>query len=171
MIILRTTDGVRYGIRQIRQEDRPYLVIGIQELSPITRYRRFLSARTTLTDSELDHLLSCDGWNHIAVVAASVDEDGRELDGIGVARFHRDPNNPSVGEVAIVVIDAWQGKGIGFTLLQELKRLCVNVGVEDWKATIMGENEAAQALFAKVGETVLVEADELHVTLHIEIGP
>ena len=169
MIVNRAANKRKYGIRAIRHDDRSQLLSGVHKLSPTTRYRRFNSARKSFSKHELDHLTSCDGWNHIALIAASIGSDGQEKSGIAVGRFYRDRSNPKWGEVAIVVTDSWHGQGVGTSLLRELSALCRQVGVEGWRASIMIDNQPALRLFAKVGRVIQYDTDENHVTLHIEL--
>ncbi len=164
---LTTTDGRRFCIRPIQPDDRSHLQSGIQRLSPDSRYRRFHSARRNLSERELDFLTCCDGTNHIALVATAVDNLGTETEGIGVARFFRDPTDHQSGEIAIVIADPWQGSGVGLAMLTELKRRCLSVDVHRWKATVDSDNYAAIRTFTKVGQVIQSQSTDSRV--HIEI--
>lgn len=122
-------------------------------MSPRSRYLRFHTTREELTDSELDHLVNCDGRDRIAFVVVGVDETG-ECAEIGVARCYRQADDPQLAEVAFLVVDAWQGLGIGHRLLSTLAAYCVEVGVLRWSAMVVGENDEAFRMFERVG-TVL----------------
>jgi len=165
-----TADGRRYIVRQIRPDDREHLVAGIGKMSPATRYQRFHNARSEFSPEELNFLVSCDGQNHIAYVAMALNYKNEEGEGVAVTRFYRDPNNSEWGEVAVVVIDAWQNVGIGSVLLATLADHCRRTGVKGWRATIIGDNERAVHLFGKVGTIVLREWEERSLILHVELS-
>lgn len=147
----RLPDGRSYRIRPIRAEDRPALHRGFLQMSPQARYLRFHTAREVLTDPELDHLVNCDGQNRIAFVAVGLDEKGIENAEIGVARCYRNAEDPSVAEVAFLVVDHWQGLGIGYRLLTTLAEYCLQIGVTHWNALVLAENAGAFHLFERVG--------------------
>jgi GNAT superfamily N-acetyltransferase len=99
-----------------------------------------------------------------------LDPEDQEGEGIGVTRFFRDPNNAEWGEVAIVVIDAWQGSGIGSALLEALANHCLRTGVKGWRAAILGDNDRAVHTFEKFGKVVLREWEERSLVLHVELN-
>ena len=170
MAVYTTTDNRQYVVRPIQGIDREHLVAGLGKMSPTTRYHRFLTARTDFTDEELDFLISCDGKDHIAYVCRALEANGQEGEGVAVARFFRDPNNREWGEVAIVVIDAWQEVGLGSILLGTLAKQCRTTGAKGWRATLLGENERAAHLFAKVGKVVMREWEYRSLVLHIRLN-
>lgn len=168
---IRTTkDGRHYIIRPIESADRVHLREGIRKLSPESRYRRFHSARQHLSERELDFLTCCDGTNHIALVAALVDSEGQETEGIAVARFYRDGHHPSTGEVAIVVGDWWQGVCVGSAMLQELCRRCVEVQTTHWKASLDADNVPAIRALGKIGPNEGTKPSENRITLTISLA-
>ena len=107
-------DGARIRVRQGHSEDRELLLRGFQRLSEESRYRRFLAPMPELTDSMVDYLVDLDHHDHEAILA--LDEETGE--GIGVARYVRDSSRPDRAEVAVTVIDDWQGRGVGTILLE-----------------------------------------------------
>ena len=70
-------------------------------------------------------------------------------DGIGMARFLRDPDDPRLAEVATVVIDAWQGRGVGKALVDRLAARLRSVGVDRITARMLVGNQAARRLLAR----------------------
>jgi GNAT superfamily N-acetyltransferase len=67
-----------------------------------------------LTEGMVRYLTEIDHHDHEAIIA--LDEQTGE--GIGVARYVRDQERPEVAEVAVTVIDDWQGRGLGTLLLE-----------------------------------------------------
>jgi len=132
-------------IRPIDGGDRDRLRDSHERLSPETRYRRFLAVKPHLTSADIRYLVDIDGRNHVALVATLPEADGAPI--VGVARFIRIPDEPEVAEVAVVVDDALQGRGVGTELLARLAEQAVARGVHRFRATMLADNIAVQRLF------------------------
>ena len=114
-------DGSRVRIRQGRRSDGELLVRGFDRLSPESRYRRFLTPLPALNGRILGYLTDVDHHDRESMVA--LNEQGTA--GLGVARYVRDVNRPDAAEVALTVIDGWQGRGLGTLLLEVISaRAC-----------------------------------------------
>ena len=110
-------DGTRILLRPIEAGDKARLSVALGRLSQETIRRRFLAAKPRFSSGELRYLTEVDGHNHIALVAVLAD-DPETL--VGVARCVRLPEHPETAEFAIVVADAFQGRGLGTLLAREL---------------------------------------------------
>ena len=121
---VRLPDGAEIVIRQVGPEDAAQLKAGFEHLGAVSRYRRFLAPVDHLSPKQLSYLTHVDHISHEAIVAL----DAVTGDGIGIARFLRDPDDPRLAEVAIVVIDAWQGRGVGKVLVDRLAAACARSG-------------------------------------------
>jgi hypothetical protein len=96
----RLADGTRIHTRPLRPDDREKLRNGFARMSPESKYRRFFSAPSSLSESTLDYLTRTDGWHHVAI-GAELGDDGADTSyGIGIARFVRLPENPAKAEAA-----------------------------------------------------------------------
>ncbi len=125
-------------IRPIRPDDRERLQLSHERLSERSRYRRFMTSKPTLGTAEANYLVDIDGSDHYALVATA---DGPEAEVIvGVARYIRLPRHPEIAEFAIVVADAWQGRGLAGELLGRLADAAVTRGVRRFAATIFADN-------------------------------
>jgi RimJ/RimL family protein N-acetyltransferase len=133
-------------IREIRADDKELLAAGYARLSERSRLRRFLAPKPRLTKSDLRYLTEVDGINHFAIVATIGD------DIIGVARWVRLFDDPETAEAAIVVGDAFQGKGLGKRLARELADTARARGVRRIRASILSDNPPAHALMRVIGE-------------------
>ena len=89
-------DGSHLRIRQGRRSDRELLLRGFERLSPESRYRRFLAPMPELSEDLVRYLTEIDHHDHEAMIAL----DERTGEGIGVARYVRDPDRTEVAEVA-----------------------------------------------------------------------
>lgn len=132
-------------IRPIHAGDRERLRDSHERLSPETRYRRFLAVKPHLTSADLRYLVDIDGRDHVALVVTLPEAEEEPI--VAVARFIRIPEEPQVAEVAIVVADALQGRGIGTELLARLAEEAVARGVRRFRATMLADNVAVHRLF------------------------
>jgi len=109
-------DGSLVRLRQGHSSDKELLIRGFARLSPESRYRRFLAATPELTEEMVRYLTQIDHRDHEAIIALE-DKTG---EGIGVARYVRSKERPDVAEVAVTVVDDWQGRGLGTLLLEAI---------------------------------------------------
>jgi RimJ/RimL family protein N-acetyltransferase len=138
-------DGTRALIRPIRPDDKPLLEDGLRRLSPESAHRRFLGAKPYLSPAELRYLTEVDGRDHIALVAVDADEPSVL---IAVARCVRLPDRPDTAEMAIVVGDEWQGRGLGRVLAETLAQAAARVGIRRFAAVILADNLQARRLLS-----------------------
>jgi RimJ/RimL family protein N-acetyltransferase len=135
-------------LRPFRPGDGDLLVAGFERLSPESRYRRFLAPMPRLSPSLLAFLTEVDGLDHCAW-AALAEEDG-EMVGVGVARFVRLADREAA-DVAVTVIDAYQGRGIGARLLDALVLEALEHGITRFEGLLLAENLPARRMLARAG--------------------
>jgi hypothetical protein len=92
--------GGTQTLRLVRPEDKELLREGFAQLSPTSRYLRFFAAKQDLTEAELVQLTELNGIDRLALGAVRERPDG-EREGLGVARFARDPAAPDVADAAV----------------------------------------------------------------------
>jgi RimJ/RimL family protein N-acetyltransferase len=143
----RLRDGRPYVVRPIRPEDKALLADGLARTSAQSIHRRFLGPKPRFTAAELRYLTEVDGDAHVAMVAVLADDPAGL---IGVGRWVRDAADPTSAEVAIIVADELQGQGLGTELGLVLADAAGLRGVRRFTATMLAENRAAQALFARI---------------------
>ena len=135
-------DGLSVLIRPIEPDDKRRVADAFERLSPETRYRRFFAPLERLTRQDLRYLTEVDHHDHEALVAVNP-ENGTI---IAVARYVRS-QDPTEAEVAVVVGDPWQGKGVGSALLERLVERARGSGIDHFVALVLSENEDAIELF------------------------
>jgi GNAT superfamily N-acetyltransferase len=160
----RLRDGERIEIRPIRPEDRDDLAAGVRELSPESRYRRFLGATAELSERHLRYLTEVDHHDHEALVAV---EAGTEH-GVGVARFVRSSEDPEVAEIAVAVADPWQRRGVGTALLRRLNERAREEGIRRFSAEVLTENRPMLELIRELGEVHVKSHEQGSVALEVE---
>jgi GNAT superfamily N-acetyltransferase len=134
-------DGSVIELREISPDDKAILAAGFERLSPESRYRRFFAPLERLSETDLAYLTEVDHDDHEAVLALDL---GGEP--VGVARYIRGYEEGEA-EVAVVVVDGWQGKGAATALLERLAERAAENGVERFVALVLQENEEAIELF------------------------
>jgi RimJ/RimL family protein N-acetyltransferase len=140
-------DGSEVIVRPLRDIDKPLLLEGFGRLGERSRYQRFLGFKSRLSTKELEYLTDVDHVGHEAIGAIDP-ESGR---GVGVARLVRERPGSPVAEAAVAVVDAWQGRGLGWALLERLAARAHEVGVTEFTASLLVDNRAMLALFARLG--------------------
>ena len=144
----RLPDGAQILIRPIRADDKRFLEDGLRQLSPESVHRRFLSPKRSFSRAELRYLTEVDGRDHVALVAEYPGEPVRRL--IAVGRFVRWHDDPEAAEVAIVVADDWQRRGVGSLFAKRLATRARLAGIRRFTATMSSDNVAAHKLMHKL---------------------
>ena len=121
---------------------------GLRHLSDESVQRRFLTLKRSFSRSELRYLTEVDGRDHVALVAEYPGEPVRRL--IAVGRFVRVADGPDSAEVAIVVADDWQRRGVGSQVADLLADEARRHGNRRFTATMASDNIAAQKLMQRL---------------------
>lgn len=141
-------------MRALTPADATLLAEGFRELSSESRHRRFLHSVNALGPKELAYLTNVDGHDHIAVAAGIVDPERDFEIGIGVAHAIRYPDEPRCAELAVTVVDAWHGRGVGSVLTRELVARARHEGIEVLRGVVFYTNTAIQRLMHRLGPEV-----------------
>jgi RimJ/RimL family protein N-acetyltransferase len=148
--------GHQVLIRALRPEDRGRLERGYRELSEDSAYRRFFTVYPALSSRQLDYFTEIDHRDHEALGA----EDTATGDGVGVMRYVRDPTDPVSAEIAVTVVDGWQGRGVGVALLERLARRARSAAITRFTAEIQAANPRMTALLARLGPVEISHPDD-----------
>jgi len=143
-------DGTPVVVRPIRPADGPLLQEGLRRLSDRTRYLRFHAPRGDFSPEELRALTDVDGETHFALAAFTP----RSHRMVAVGRFVRGAAAAAEAEIALVVGDALQGKGLGGLLLSRLRDAALERNVTRFIGTVLEENRAMRHLLRKFGARV-----------------
>lgn len=141
-------DGTRVRVRPIRPDDAPRLVALYDHLSRDTRYQRFFSMMRRLPPDWARFLATVDYVRRFALVAEAPGDPGTL---IAVARYEP-AGEPDTVEVAFVVQDAWQNRGLGTVLFRELLVAAEGNGVRRFRAWVLADNRRMLDLIARLGE-------------------
>ena len=160
-------EGRRIFIRPVKPEDVPLFQALFKVLSPTTIYYRFFGPLKELNPAMLARFTQIDYDREIALVA--IDEDAQTDNLLGVARIIGDPDGRT-GEFAVLVGDAWQGKGIGSNLLEKCLSIAEKQGYETVHGIVLKENTNMLALGKKLGFEIKRDlvAGENELVIHFE---
>jgi RimJ/RimL family protein N-acetyltransferase len=140
-------DGRPIEIRALRPGDRDEMLVAIGRTSTQSIQRRFFAPKKGFSEREMAFFLDIDFENHVALVA-QIDEDGRRaIAGGGRYIVVR----PGQAEIAFVVVDAYQGQGIGTILMRHLSVLARDGGLKELIAEVLPENAPMLKVFKKFG--------------------
>ena len=135
------------NVRAIEPGDKDLLVGAFDRMSEDSRYRRFFQPIHELSDTNLRFLTEVDHHDHEALVALDDDE------AVGVARYVRSVEKPSRAEVAVSVVDDYQGKGVGGGLLERLVDRAREEDVTHFTALVQAANPGAVRVLSTLGAT------------------
>lgn len=142
-------DGTHILFRHIRPDDKERLALGMRSLSPESRFLRFFHHIDHLSSAQLRYLTEVDFEDHFAWIATMPLLEGEP--GVGVGRWIRAADDPQLAEGAVTVIDDFQGRGIGKTLLWLLARSAIQHGIRAFRAWTLGDNKAMLQLLEDFG--------------------
>jgi len=133
----------------------------VNALSPETRANRLLGGAIKVTPEYLRRLTEVDYTRDMAI-AATVMLEGRETL-IGVARYALEPDGGSC-EFALVIADAWQGRGIGRRMLEKLIAVARTRGVRRMYGDTLATNRPMLRLAQRLGFAAGRHPDESHLS-------
>jgi protein lysine acetyltransferase len=138
--------GTELCLRPVLPGDNERATNGPVEFSSETLYRRFQTTRVP-TKSLMTYLFEVNYVDHFVWVMT----DGPDGPVVADARFVRDEADPTVAEVAFIVADAYQGRGIGTFLMGALAVAAGYDGVQRFTARVLAENYPMRAILDQMG--------------------
>jgi GNAT superfamily N-acetyltransferase len=163
---VRLRDGSHVLVRAVRPNDKPLFVAGFERLSEESRYLRFMGYKKVLSVRDLEFFTELDHADHEAIGAI----DPFTGEGLAVARYMRYPHDRFSAEAAVVVIDSWQGRGLGGMLLGRLVARAREHGIERFVATLFTDNRAMLALFQRIGDVEVMSNQGQTVEIDIALS-
>ncbi|MFZ3063439.1 MAG: GNAT family N-acetyltransferase [Actinomycetota bacterium] len=154
-VVLR--NGQSLCIRPIRPDDRERLKKLIYRLSPLTRYFRFQYAKKYISDEELAYYTEAKLPKRCAYVATR--GEGEEERIVAVGSYDAVPDMKSA-EVAFVVEESFQGRGVGTVLLEKLAETAGKYRIKRFIGRVLPENTRMLELFDESGFKIAKELSE-----------
>jgi RimJ/RimL family protein N-acetyltransferase len=162
--VVVTEHGDILHLRPIRPDDAELLVRFHRGLSPDSIYRRYFSIHPELSDAEVRHLTQVDYVDRFAFIV----ESGDAL--VGVGRFDRIPGTTEA-EVAFIVADEFQHRGIGLLLLDHLADEAWSLGITEFTAETQADNRSMFGVFQASGFPVKAKLEDEVISARFPIQP
>lgn len=140
-------DDRRITIRSLRPADRDDFTAAAKRTSPESIYRRFFAPRRDFSEREVSFFVDVDFIKHVALIA--VDENGERPEIVGGGRYL--VGVAGQAELAFMVVDQYQGKGIGKALLRHLIAIAKERGVRELVADVLSDNTPMLKIFERSG--------------------
>jgi len=149
-------DGTEVILRPIRPEDEPLEHELLSNLSEETLRTRFFSIIKDITHEMLIRFCNIDYDREMAIVAELKEGNKKRI--IGIGRLIIEPDLRS-GEYAVLVHDAYQGKGLGYKLVDVIIGIAQDKELEEIHGTVLTENEKMLRVARKLGFTTKIQPD------------
>jgi acetyltransferase len=154
-------DGQEVTIRPIRPEDEPTMIHFHEKLSERSVYLRYfqpLKLSQRVAHERLTRICFIDYDREMALVVEKKLENG-EMDIIAVGRLSK-LHGKNEGEIAALVRDEYQGKGIGSELYRRLVAIAKDEKLKEVNSSMLGENREMRAVCTKLGFKIETDIED-----------
>lgn len=145
---VQVRDRSKVFLRPIKPTDVSLWVELYNSLSSMSKYYRFFSSHREPSQKMIKQYIEIDYVNNFAIVAIA-EENGRERM-VGVARYILDPP-PDEAELAIVIADDWQNRGLGTKMLLHIVEIMIKRKIKKIHGDIFLENRKMLQLIHESG--------------------
>lgn len=159
-------DGSAVEIRALRPEDEAAMLAALEQASAQSLQRRFFVMKRHFSDKERAFFMNVDFKNHVGLVVL-VAGAGRETI-VGGGRYI--VFEPGRAEMAFMVVDPWQGRGIGSILMRHLLTIATEAGLKELMAEVLPENAAMLNVFRRFGFKPTSRRDPQIVHLALQLA-
>lgn len=149
-------DGTEIFFRPVKPADEPALADMLYSLSQESVRTRYFTHTMTFPHKDVQQIANIDYSQDLAIVG--VVPGVREEQIVAIAQYFLDPKTRAA-EVAFIVQDEWQDKGLGTFLLDYITQVAKQRGVERFYAKVLPTNRAMLAIFHNTGYKVNTEFD------------
>jgi acyl-CoA hydrolase len=151
-------DGTEVFFRPIRATDEEPIRDFFYSLSERSVYLRFFQPVKALPHSRVMPLVSIDYEKDMAILATIGDVGGEKV--LGVGRYMRQSAEEKMAEVAFLIRDEWQNRGMGRALLSSLVEEAKKRGIEGFVASVLHDNKQMLSVFHNAGFAVTTTFDD-----------
>jgi acetyltransferase len=158
--------GGEYTVRPVHPNDATMLQQFVREMSPQSRYFRFVSSMHELPANMLSRFTLIDYDREMALVAVvrerQVDADGTTTESsriVGVSRYITNPDRTTC-EFSLAVADAYSGKGLGSRLMLSIMDFAREKGLQEMQGLVLTQNPNMLKLMKSLGFVVKSYAED-----------
>lgn len=158
-------DGSQVEIRALRPEDESDMLAAVEQTGARSLQRRFFATKHHFSDRERAFFMDVDFRNHVALVALATEAGQNAI--VGGGRYI--VFEPGRAEMAFMVVDAWQGRGIGSMLARTLVAIARSGDLAELTAEVLPENATMRSVFDKLGFAPSAKLDPhtIHLVLKL----
>jgi RimJ/RimL family protein N-acetyltransferase len=158
-------NGTQINFRPIHPTDEPRMRDLLYDLSKETLYYRFMSHNQRFGQKQIQNFVYVDHRKDVAIVGILPEAYGDDI--IAVGRYYLDELT-NRAEVAFVIRDEWQNKGLGSFLFRHLMTIAKASGISGFTAEVLRDNKRMQAIFNHSGYKVQSQVEEGVCSFRIE---
>ena len=137
-------DGSQINFRSVKPTDEPSMRDLVYDLSQETIYYRFMSQQSKFTHQQIQNFVYIDHRKDVAIVGTVPEAHGEDI--ICVGRYYLDERT-NRAEVAFVIRDEWQNRGIGSHVFKLLANIAKRNGITGFTAEVLRDNLRMRAIF------------------------
>jgi len=161
-------DGTEIFFRPVKPADEPALAEMLYSLSSESVRTRYFTSTMTFPHKDVQKLTNIDYRNDLAIVGVVPSPAGEQI--VAIGQYFLDPKTQAA-EVAFIVQDEWQAKGMGTFLLEYLAQIAARRGVKRFYAKVLPRNRAMLNVFENSGFAISTEFDGEAYSLDFELTP
>jgi len=150
-------EGTEVFIRPLKPSDEEAFKDLFYSLSDDSRYKRFVSHMRAMPHRSRQQYVALNYAEQLGIAAVVQSAEGERF--LGVAQYVKSPNLPRA-EVAVLVQDDWQSKGLGSFMVKHLVRHARTAGLKGFDAEVLVENRAMMAVFESLPYPMSITLDE-----------
>lgn len=150
-------DGTEIFFRPVKPTDEVALSKMLYSLSQESVQKRYFTYTKRFPHKDVQKLTNVDYQQNLSIVGV-VPKSGGDEEIVAIAQYFLDPAK-QIAEVAFIVQDEWQAKGMGSFLLDYIARIAKKRGVKSFYAAVLPENKAMLSIFHNSGYSVNTEFD------------
>jgi GNAT superfamily N-acetyltransferase len=149
-------DGTEIFFRAVKPTDEPALSEMLYSLSEETLKKRYKTKTKAFPHRDIQQLTNIDYKKDLAIVGVVPGVSGDEI--VAITQYYLDPKTQEA-EVAFLVQDEWQKKGMGTLLLDYITKVARQRGVKRFHAKVLADNRPMLTIFYNSGYKVHTEFD------------
>ena len=149
-------DGTEIFFRPVKPTDEPALAEMLYSLSEKSVKTRYMTGTMSFPHSDVQQLANIDYKKDLAIVGVVPGISDEEV--VAIAQYFLDPETQSA-EVAFLVQDEWQSRGMGTFLLDYISKVAQQRGVKKFIAKVLPNNKAMLSVFYNSGYKVNTKFD------------
>jgi len=159
-------NDLKFRLGTILPPHRGQISRSLKDLSSVSIRNRFMGSKKEFSPQELEYLTNLDGWDHYAIGIEERDTPNR---GVAVARLVRSQTEKHEAEVAITVIDAYQGMGLGSLLIRLITLAASERDLDTLTFTTLPQNSELKHLILKIGVPTVVSIASDYEALNLDL--